>query len=195
MGAIPKHWTANLLQIYKRNTNFQISTEPAAIACMLLADARTLWFCTELSNKLLSLQCNCAFGMTSFFSFLLTRLLKLSTWLSQKWKCAWHCGLVSWLVGFGLKCSFYCQFTFLVGWDYVDYLNWLCLFWSCNILTKLRSYVTFIHSICQFTEVLHYFYGQLTRIYRGHIILLWTADINSQHYNNKCSNKIVGQNI
>ena len=36
MGAIPKHWTANLLQIYKRITNFQISTEPAAIACMLL---------------------------------------------------------------------------------------------------------------------------------------------------------------
>ena len=36
MAAIPKHWTANLLQIYKRNTNFQIATELAAIACMLL---------------------------------------------------------------------------------------------------------------------------------------------------------------
>jgi hypothetical protein len=37
MAAIPKHLTANLLQIYKRNTNFQISTETAAIACMLLS--------------------------------------------------------------------------------------------------------------------------------------------------------------
>jgi len=36
MGAIPKLRTANLLQIYKRNANFQISAEPAAIACMLL---------------------------------------------------------------------------------------------------------------------------------------------------------------
>jgi hypothetical protein len=32
----------NLLQIYKRNTNFQISTETAAIACMLLAVAHLL---------------------------------------------------------------------------------------------------------------------------------------------------------
>lgn len=43
MAAIPKHWTANLLQIYKRNTNFQISTEPAAIASMLLCVANAPW--------------------------------------------------------------------------------------------------------------------------------------------------------
>jgi hypothetical protein len=53
MGAIPKHWTANLLQIYKRNTNFQISTKPAPIACMLLAVGATLWFTMALHNSLI----------------------------------------------------------------------------------------------------------------------------------------------
>ena len=48
MAAIPKHWTANLLQIYKRNTNFQINAEPAAIASMLLAVGTALWFTMAL---------------------------------------------------------------------------------------------------------------------------------------------------
>jgi hypothetical protein len=50
MAAIPKHLTANLLQIYKRNTNFQISTETAAIASMLLVAASFLAPRSEFSN-------------------------------------------------------------------------------------------------------------------------------------------------
>jgi len=36
LAAEQKLQTANLLQIYKRNTNFQIYTEPAVSASMLL---------------------------------------------------------------------------------------------------------------------------------------------------------------
>jgi hypothetical protein len=49
MAAKPKHWTANLLQIYKRNTNFQISTETAAIACMLLLADAASWYAMEFN--------------------------------------------------------------------------------------------------------------------------------------------------